>query len=87
MWPYLEWARKPVPLNDDDLPIPVPPVKGLQMSDECVFPGVINTHVEEHKGDIDFIIENQNQPQDSFQEKLLNDLVLDVSLVNDRPEG
>lgn len=34
MYPNLLWARRPVPSNDDDLPLSVVEKNGLQMCDE-----------------------------------------------------
>ena len=37
MYPNLDSARRPVPHNDDDLPIPIPPENELHTSDEDFF--------------------------------------------------
>ncbi|XP_076043843.1 uncharacterized protein LOC143026937 [Oratosquilla oratoria] len=84
VYPNLESARRPVPHNDDDLPIPVPPENGLQMSDD-VFLEEYTADEEETEVDEDFVTENEGEPQ-KFSQGELNDLVRDLSLSKDKAE-
>ncbi|XP_066949408.1 uncharacterized protein [Macrobrachium rosenbergii] len=85
VYPNLESARRPVPHNDDDVPIPVPTENGLHMCDEDVFLEENTTDGEETEVDADFAIENEDEPQ-KFSQGELNDLVRDLSLSKDKAE-
>lgn len=85
IYPNLESARRPI-AHDDTLPVPVPPLDGLESFEDDLQPYDAATGRNEGTStDPDYVLEESLEPQ-TFTQDELNDLVRDLSLSKEKAE-
>lgn len=70
VYPSLKLTRRPVPHNDDDLHISVPPENGLQMPDEDAFLERNIAHVEKKRNGCRFLDGKWRRTTAMFSERV-----------------